>query len=304
MPKVEREDQEAIKIRNIILSVANHKGGTGKTTFSVGLLAALMNPKRKMLLIDMDPQGNATDWLHKNVYNGMKNMGDIIRSALKDDISSGEGAEKFLSLVSSTTQVTSYGPKIGSYCIIPATLDLAQAKADMLARGDVASNRVIDAIRKISSFYDITIIDTPPQLEKLTFAALAASDFLVLVTTPELMAVGGAKDVADHIFPDVKKYYNNEIELLGVVMNQWTKTRLTNEVMPNIDILFGDGLLFKTPIKRSQSIMEMPSRRDFFHDFKKGRHSDGSNLEEFTLIAKELMSRINASYDRRGLRHA
>ena len=221
-----------------VLAITNQKGGVGKTTTSVNLSASLAATKRKALLIDLDPQGNAT-------------MGSGID---KKDLS-----------------VSTYDVLMGEKSIEEATLSLEKTKYDLLpSNSDLTgaevgllniSNRETQLrkeIEKIRDRYAYIIIDCPPSLNMLTVNALVAADSVVIPTQCEYYALEGLSALLETI-DKIKNVLNPKLDVEGLLRTMFdSRNNLANEVSKQLTDYFGDKV-YNTIIPRNVRLAEAPS---------------------------------------------
>lgn len=248
-----------------IIAVLNQKGGVGKTTTAINMGAYLAKSGKKVLLVDFDPQGNATSGLGFD----KKNLGTTVYDVLfnPDEIA---GAIK-----------ESNTPGLN---VLPANAGLAAAEVELVDK----SGRE-QFLKKILSGleYDFIIIDCPPALGLLTVNALAAADQLLIPVQAEYYALEGLGQLLD-VMQRVRQGLNSELELLGVVVTMYDgRTSLSGQVYDELKKHFGDKV-FKTIIPRNVRLAEAPShgRPIAEHDkWSKGARS----YKQFT---KEVLSRV------------
>ena len=224
-----------------VICVTNQKGGVGKTTTAVNLAFYLAKDKKRTLLIDFDPQGNATSGLGIEKTD-TKALGLTMTEVLL-------GTAPLASVIRPT--------KYKHFDLAPATPELANAEVEItgMQRKFV---RLRDAIRIIESNYDYIIIDSPPSLSLLTVNGMIASNYLLLPVQTEFYALEGVAQLLESM-KLVMKQANPNLRLLGVVATMYDKrTSLSAQVYNEIKKYFKQ-LTFKTTIPRNVRVAEAPS---------------------------------------------
>lgn len=221
-----------------IIAIANQKGGVGKTTTSVNLSACLAHIGKKVLLIDTDPQGNATSGVGIN-------KGDVqncIYDVLIDDV-------KISDVILQT--------KVDNLDIIPATISLAGAEIELVSTIS-REVRMKHAIHEAKDIYDYIIIDCPPSLGLLTINALTASDAILIPVQCEYYALEGLSQLLSTIRL-VQKHLNEDLTIDGVLLTMFdARTNLGIQVIEEVKKYFQDKV-YKTIIPRNVRLSEAPS---------------------------------------------
>lgn len=221
-----------------VICITNQKGGVGKTTTAVNLGYFLAKDKNRVLLVDVDPQGNASSGL------------GLDKSAL--DASMTEvmlGMAEFRDIIQPTA--------FKNFALAPTTPQLANAEVEMtgLKQRFVMLKR---AIQGVEDEYDYVIIDSPPSLSLLTVNGMIAADYLVLPVQTEFYALEGVAQLLESM-ATVKKAMNPNLKLLGVLATMYDKrTSLSAEVLAEVQKYFKDKV-FQSTIPRNVRVAEAPS---------------------------------------------
>lgn len=250
-----------------IIAFANQKGGVGKTTSAVNIAASLGLLGKKTLLVDLDPQGNAT--------SGVGIPKRSLKGTIKD-VLTGETDIKNVVLP------TNYQ----NLWVIPTNVSLSGAEFD-LYNDEGSEYNLKDAFKSISNDYDYIIIDCPPSLGMLTVNAFVASDGILVPMQAEFYAVEGLSQLIATT-KRVKKLYNEDLNIVGILITMYNKRLLLSmQVMDELQKYYPDKL-FNTTISRNVKLSEAPGfgKPVYYHD----KHSKGAN--EYFEVAKELISRI------------
>lgn len=221
-----------------VIALANQKGGVGKTTTSVNLGACLAEMHQKVLLIDLDPQGNATSGtgiekptIEEDIYDVLVNDAELKNVIL-------ESAHPGLDIAPTTIQLSG------------AEMELTS----MMAR----ETRLNDAIKTVSDQYDYILIDCPPSLGLLTINAFTASDSILIPVQSEYYALEGLSQLLNTI-KLVQKHFNPDLKIEGVLLTMYDeRTNLGQQVKEEVQKFFGDKV-YETIIPRNVRLAEAPS---------------------------------------------
>lgn len=220
-----------------IIAIANQKGGVGKTTTSVNLSASLAEHGKKVLLVDCDPQGNATSGLGINKSTIPKTIYDILINNVE---------------VKYALQMTNYG-----VTVLPSNINLAGAEIELVAT-IARESKLRNALETVRNDYDYIIIDCPPSLGLLTINSLTAANSIIIPIQCEFYALEGVTQLMNTI-ELVKSSLNPLLAIEGVVMTMYdTRTRLSQQVVEEVRKNFG-YLVYDTLIPRSVRLSEAPS---------------------------------------------
>jgi len=220
-----------------ILAVANQKGGVGKTTTSVNLAAGLAQSGRRVLLVDLDPQGNATmgsgvnkSKLERTIYHALLGLGDA--SNIRLNVESG-------------------------YDLIPANRELAGAEVELVTLPN-REGRLRAALERLAGEYDFILIDCPPSLSLLTVNAFTAAEQVLIPMQCEYYALEGLSDLVGTI-KRVRAHLNPRLEIAGLLRTMFDpRNTLANQVSQQLEQHFGDKV-YRTLVPRNVRLAEAPS---------------------------------------------
>ena len=220
-----------------ILAIANQKGGVGKTTTAVNLSAALAELGRKVLVMDLDPQGNASTGL--GVDPGRR------QSGIYQVVSAGAPVER--SVMESV---------VPGVWLVPSTIDLAGAEIELVGQFS-RETRLARAIEGVAPTYDFVVLDCPPSLGLLTVNALTASDELLVPIQCEYYALEGLGQLLRNVRL-IQQNLNPKLRLTGIVLTMYNpRTRLSEQVVEEVKRYFGQRV-YDTVIPRTVRLSEAP----------------------------------------------
>jgi chromosome partitioning protein len=251
----------------MIITVANQKGGVGKTTTAINLSAAVANKGFKTLLIDLDPQANST-MSYVDARSVQRSMYDVLVSE-----------EMELPAVIVPTSVD-------NLFLAPSRIALAKLESKLI--GDLDGPfRLKDRMKDAANEYDYIFIDTPPTLGMITVNALVASTHVLVPIQSSYFALEGTDDLLETI-EKIKGRPNPNLQLLGVVITMHDKrTTLSKDIHEAIGNVFGDRV-FNTVITKSIRLEESPAYKESIFTFA----PKSSGAMEYYSLSEELLSRV------------
>ncbi len=249
-----------------IIAIANQKGGVGKTTTSINLAAALGVLEKKILLIDADPQANAT-------------------SGIGIDIESVEIGTYQLLEHSNSVRETIMKTESHNLDIIPAHIDLVAIEIELVDK-DKREYMLKSALADIRNDYDYILIDCAPSLGLLTLNALTAADSVVIPIQCEYFALEGLGKLLNTI-KSVQKIHNPELDIEGLLLTMYdARLRLSNQVVEEVEKHF-NNMVFQTIIQRNVRLSEAPSYGESIINYDAS--SKGAN--NYLSLAKEIITK-------------
>jgi len=248
------------------IAVINQKGGVGKTTTAINVAAYMAKVGKRVLIVDLDPQGNATSGVGIDKRSPRASLYECLN-----------GDNQIADCITETAQANMY--------IVPASADLAALELELAGKED-RDQRLKNVLATLD--FDVILIDCPPSLGILTINALVASDQVLIPVQTEFYALEGLAQLVD-VIQRVRASMNPDLELLGVVLTMYdNRTSLAEQVVAEVEKHFGDKV-FATRIPRNVRLAEAPSFGKTIAEHDKW--SKGARA--YKQLTKEILGRIS-----------
>jgi chromosome partitioning protein len=251
----------------ISIAIANQKGGVGKTTTAINVGTALAATGQRVLLLDLDPQGNCSTGLGINRADRDRSTYDLL-------------------IGEATLEEVAIATRIPGLDIVPATVDLSGAEIELI-EFDARTHRLDGAIKRSEARWDVILMDCPPSLGLLTINAMVASHALLVPLQCEFFALEGLSQLLNTV-ERIRGRFNPGLSILGVVLTMYDRrNRLTDQVADDVRAVLGK-VVFDTVIPRNVRLSEAPSHGvpALIYDYR------CAGSEAYIALAREVIDRL------------
>lgn len=249
-----------------IFTIANHKGGVGKTTSAASIGAAFAILGKRVLLVDLDPQQNLTTSL---------TQGSDIETSIYDSL-----------VFNAALPILNVSQNLD---LVPASLELASAEVNLSAR--IAREYILkNLLKPVVDSYDFIIFDCPPSMGILTTNALTASDKVYIPMTAEALPYKGMQMLIKYV-SDISQYLNNSLKVGGIIFTRYNNRRLNRDIITAIYQTYGD-MVFQTIIRENIVLAEMPLSAISIFDY----NPDSNGAQDYMALAKEILNKESVAY--------
>lgn len=252
-----------------VISIANFKGGVGKTTTAINLAAGLKKKGKKVLLIDVDPQANLTQSL-----------------GMVEDVTSSVYTVLRKEAFGEPTKITEVLIQVSGLDLIPSSLDLAGAELELASV--YGREQILTQLIKPLKEYDFVLIDCPPSMGMLTINALVSSDFVLIPLQAEFLPLKGVRSFLTHL--ELIKKLNRKISLLGFVLTKYDDRKKMNQhVKAELENEFGKDLIFKTPIRSNIALANAQQKGQDIFSYDK----NANGAKDYSALTVEFLLKFN-----------
>jgi len=276
----------------IIIAIASHKGGVGKSSLTAALAHGLASYVGKTLVMDFDSQANTTWMMCPHPDEATKELSDIFEYGNKQSIEKPENRKKLMEIFKEATVDVSRNGNVLHLTV--SSLRLGKTQLELRTSDNYALFRARDIVKCIAEDYDLVLIDTPPSLEFFPNAAVASCDYLIIPMTPDALAVQGGQDTILHILKGARTYFNENVQLLGVIINKYHKAKVADAMLNVIRGEFGKSV-FNAVISRSARVEEVTTYRAPLQVLS----PDSKSNQEITELVTEVYERLLAYEEER-----
>ena len=272
----------------IIVAVANHKGGVGKTLCSVNLAHYMLDHYQKVLVIDFDSQRNTSKWMCKHLDKLAFKMPDIFKFCVQHDINEPDAKEQLKTMINSAKVISFENKK--EISLMPSSLKLDVVSMELTVNDDLARFKIVKLIHAMAEGYDMVFIDTPPSIDMLTRTAISAADYILIPVGIDPDAIEGALDIKNIIMPKAKEYFNPNLRIIGIVISGRDRYNLSKAIEQMAVEQFGN-LVFRSQISKTNRVGEAKTLQKSIRDLSGNKNFEKIH-KEFLQLSLEFHKRF------------
>lgn len=269
-------------MRAKIISIANHKGGVGKTTTAASVGTILAQRGYKVMLVDMDAQANLT--------SSLMSTDNVVASVYDAMTASGNSRLPLCHIDFDGIGYRDDDSESGTLDLVPATQEMALA--DLQLGGVMAREELLSRLlENYTEEYDYIIIDCPPTLGLMTLNAITASEYVIIPLVAEVLPFVGLTMIADYI-GNVRARLNPSVRVLGILLTRYERTNLSRQIEERLRKTEG-GLVFRTRIRKNVTLAQAPLEKSSITSYD----PTSNGAKDYVALTDEIIERLNDNKD-------